>query len=320
MPADVGFGLACGFESIGATGSNEARPATLSREIPYPEQLLLAHLQAHVGQTTNTLLYYVTHLPSIDTKTSFDMSKTTESKTPEKEALDENFWGQEILSGRMEQWNSQARLKRLRWRLIIKMAHILKRLLDIVGSICALIISSPIFFITALAIKLDDGGPILFKQIRVGEGGKLFKIWKFRSMVLNADKIKDEILESNQHADGVTFKMKDDPRITKPGKWIRKLSIDEFPQFINVLKGDMSLVGPRPPVPREVALYGARHLRRLRAKPGITCLWQIGGRADIDFEGQVRLDLEYIHSQSLWQDILILLKTVPAVLLGKGAY
>jgi len=224
------------------------------------------------------------------------------------------------MSGEVDKWHLKATTKRLRWRLIINIAHGLKRFLDLVGGAVALVIFSPIFLFTALAIKLNDGGPILYKQIRVGENGKLFKIWKFRSMVMNADKIKDDIIGQNQHQDGVTFKMKDDPRITKPGKWIRKLSIDEFPQFVNVLKGDMSLVGPRPPVPREVALYGARHLRRLRAKPGITCLWQIGGRADIDFEGQVRLDLEYIHSQSFWKDILILLKTVPAVLLGKGAY
>jgi lipopolysaccharide/colanic/teichoic acid biosynthesis glycosyltransferase len=114
--------------------------------------------------------------------------------------------------------------------------------------------------------------------------------------------------------------MKDDPRITKIGKWIRKLSIDEFPQFYNVLRGDMSLVGPRPPVPREVAEYKALHLRRLRVKPGITCLWQIGGRSDIDFEGQVRLDLQYIRSSNVFFDILILVKTLPAVLFGKGAY
>lgn len=145
----------------------------------------------------------------------------------------------------------------------------LKRLVDLVGGFCAIVISSPIFLITALAIKLDDGGPVLFKQIRVGAGGQLFEIWKFRSMVLNADQIKDEILEQNEHGDsGVTFKMKDDPRITKPGKWIRKLSIDEFPQFVNVLIGNMSLVGPRPPVPREVALYGARHLRSAWPKRG----------------------------------------------------
>jgi lipopolysaccharide/colanic/teichoic acid biosynthesis glycosyltransferase len=232
-----------------------------------------------------------------------------------------NFWANEILSGDVEKWHRHAVLKRLRWRIIIRLTLRLKRLVDIVGALCAIVISSPIFLITALAIKLDDGGPVLFKQIRVGTGGQLFEIWKFRSMVLNADQIKDEILEQNEHGDsGVTFKMKDDPRITKPGKWIRKLSIDEFPQFFNVLIGNMSLVGPRPPVPREVALYGARHLRRLRAKPGITCLWQIGGRADIDFEGQVRLDLQYIHSQGFWGDLIIIIKTVPAVLLGKGAY
>lgn len=234
--------------------------------------------------------------------------------------LEANFWGEEILSNRIVKWERQAHFKAARWSLYIRMVHILKRVLDVCGALFALIISSPIILLTCVAIKLDDGGPVLFKQIRVGEGGRLFKIWKFRSMVLNADQIKDEILQQNQHGDGVTFKMKDDPRITRPGKWIRKLSIDEFPQFVNVLLGEMSLVGPRPPVPREVALYGARHLRRLRAKPGITCLWQIGGRADIDFEGQVRLDLQYIHSQSLWQDIIILVKTIPAVLLGKGAY
>jgi lipopolysaccharide/colanic/teichoic acid biosynthesis glycosyltransferase len=232
-----------------------------------------------------------------------------------------NFWAQEILSGDVERWHRRATLKRLRWRIIMRLTLCLKRLVDIVGAICAIVISSPIFLLTALAIKLDDGGPVLFKQIRVGTGGQLFEIWKFRSMVLNADQIKDDVLDQNEHGgSGVTFKMKDDPRITKPGKWIRKLSIDEFPQFFNVLIGNMSLVGPRPPVPREVALYGARHLRRLRAKPGITCLWQIGGRADIDFEGQVRLDLEYIHSQGVWGDLVIIIKTVPAVLLGKGAY
>jgi lipopolysaccharide/colanic/teichoic acid biosynthesis glycosyltransferase len=243
--------------------------------------------------------------------------------SPEENAKnsDSSFWADAILTGQVEKWHRKARIKRMRWRIIVRLTVGLKRVLDIIGSVCAIILTSPIFIITAAAIKLDDGGPILFKQVRVGDGGRLFDIWKFRSMVLNADQIKDEILEQNAHGDsGVTFKMKDDPRITKPGKWIRKLSIDEFPQFINVLMGEMSLVGPRPPVPREVALYGARHLRRLRAKPGITCLWQIGGRADIDFEGQVRLDLQYIHSQSLWNDIVIIIKTVPAVLLGKGAY
>lgn len=197
----------------------------------------------------------------------------------------------------------------------------MKRGLDIVGALGALCAFSPIFAVTAILIKLEDRGPVFFCQRRVGAGGRLFGMWKFRSMVVNADKLKDNLLEANQHGQaGVTFKMKNDPRVTKIGKWIRKLSIDEFPQFYNVLRGDMSLVGPRPPVPREVATYKASHLRRLRVKPGITCLWQIGGRSEIDFEGQVRLDLQYIKSSNALYDVVILLKTVPAVLFGKGAY
>jgi lipopolysaccharide/colanic/teichoic acid biosynthesis glycosyltransferase len=146
-------------------------------------------------------------------------------------------------------------------------------------------------------------------------------MFKFRSMVVGADKMKDALLEQNQHgSSGVTFKIKSDPRITRVGHFIRKYSIDEFPQFFNVLLGHMSLVGPRPSLPREVIKYKAWHLRRLKVKPGITCLWQIGGRGDIPFEGQVRLDLEYIASQSIWGDIVILIKTIPAVIAGKGAY
>lgn len=229
-------------------------------------------------------------------------------------------WGQVDGDATLSRWarESKRRIKVWKWTTDLTLA--LKRMVDIVGSLGALIAFSPIFLVVSILIKLEDRGPIFFKQTRVGKCGKLFGMWKFRSMVPNADKLKDELLEDNQHGDGVTFKMKDDPRITKIGKWIRKLSIDEFPQFYNVLRGDMSLVGPRPPVPREVASYKAAHLRRLRVKPGITCLWQVAGRSEIDFEGQVRLDLEYIHSVGFFTDIMILLKTVPAVLLGKGAY
>ena len=231
------------------------------------------------------------------------------------------YWSQTEQDGKVEKWSREAQRKMAVWRGTILLARILKRGLDIAGSLGALVAFSPIFLITALLIKLEDRGPVFFCQKRVGAGGHLFGMWKFRSMVINADKLKDQLLETNQHGQSaVTFKMKNDPRITKIGKWIRKLSIDEFPQFYNVLRGDMSLVGPRPPVPREVATYKASHLRRLRVKPGITCLWQIGGRAEIDFEGQVRLDLEYIRSSSAFYDIAILLKTLPAVLFGKGAY
>jgi exopolysaccharide biosynthesis polyprenyl glycosylphosphotransferase len=231
------------------------------------------------------------------------------------------YWSQTAQSGTLERWSRNARRKIIIWRATILLTRALKRAIDIGGSLAALVLFSPIFVLTFILIKLEDRGPVFFCQQRVGAGGRLFGIWKFRSMIVNADQIKDQLILDNQHGQtGVTFKMKNDPRITKVGKWIRKLSIDEFPQFFNVLCGEMSLVGPRPPVSREVATYKASHLRRLRVKPGITCLWQIGGRADIDFEGQVRLDLKYIRSSSVFNDIVILLKTVPAVLFGKGAY
>ena len=210
--------------------------------------------------------------------------------------------------------------KRLLWRVVIGSAQVLKYCLDFVGAAIGILLLSPVFLVTWAAIKLEDPGPAFFIQTRVGKWGQTFPMIKFRSMVVNADKLKDQLLEQNESGAGVIFKMKEDPRITRVGRIIRKLSIDELPQLFNVLKGDMSLVGPRPPVPREVAEYSLADRRRLDVRPGITCLWQIGGRSDIDFEGQVRLDVQYIKEQSLGKDILILLKTVPAVLLGKGAY
>ena len=228
----------------------------------------------------------------------------------------------------IRQWQRRLGYKKLIWRGTYGLAESVKRVLDIGGSLTAIAIFSPIFIGTAMAIKLEDGGPILFIQDRVGRGGRLFKVFKFRSMVQNANKLEDQ-----QTQDSPNLRDKKSPRITKAGKTeqsdpritnigriIRKYSLDEFPQFFNVLLGDMSLVGPRPPIPQEVAKYKAMHLRRLAVKPGITCLWQVGGRSDIDFEGQVRLDLQYIASESIWNDIMILLKTVPAVIKGDGAY
>jgi lipopolysaccharide/colanic/teichoic acid biosynthesis glycosyltransferase len=165
-----------------------------------------------------------------------------------------------------------------------------------------------------------DGGPIIFAQTRVGLHGREFKMFKFRSMRVDAEKQLAGLLAANKHANGVTFKIKKDPRVTKIGYWLRKYSLDELPQFYNVLLGDMSLVGPRPPVPREVALYTLADRRRLAVKPGITCIWQISGRSEIDFPGQVRLDVNYIESQSLGKDIKILVKTPKAVVFGPGAY
>jgi lipopolysaccharide/colanic/teichoic acid biosynthesis glycosyltransferase len=187
------------------------------------------------------------------------------------------------------------------------------------ASFAALIVISPLFGLIALLIKIEDGGPIFFIQTRVGQFGREFKMFKFRSMCLDAERRLAELLSRNQHAQGVTFKIKDDPRITTVGKWLRKFSFDELPQLYNVLIGDMSLVGPRPPVPREVALYSLADRRRLLVKPGITCIWQISGRSEIDFSGQVRLDVKYIETHTFWVDVKILAKTVPAVLSGKGA-
>ena len=219
-------------------------------------------------------------------------------------------------------WRQHAGLhwQRLAWRHSLRGAAFAKRILDLVGSACALLVLSPLFLLLMVAIRCEDGRPVVFTQTRVGRFGRLFKMYKYRSMHPDAEKRLQELLAANKHEHGVTFKIKDDPRITRVGKWLRKFSFDELPQFFNVLIGDMSLVGPRPPVPREVALYSLADRRRLAALPGITCIWQISGRAEIDFPGQVRLDVRYIETQSLWQDIRILAKTIPAVASGSGAY
>ena len=211
-------------------------------------------------------------------------------------------------------------LKSAVWRGVIAGSLAIKRGLDILAGTAGLLALSPLLLTVIALIKLEDRGPIFFRQMRVGLRGRLFGMWKFRSMVMNADKLKDTLLAQNEMQGGVTFKMKNDPRITRIGKYLRKFSIDEMPQLYNVLQGDMSLVGPRPPVPREVQEYTVEDRQRLLAKPGLTCFWQVGGRSEIDFNGQVRLDVEYIKSQSVWLDIKLLFKTVPAVVLGKGAY
>jgi lipopolysaccharide/colanic/teichoic acid biosynthesis glycosyltransferase len=210
--------------------------------------------------------------------------------------------------------------KRLLWRLVVGGANSIKRAIDLIVCVAMTVLLSPVFLIVGLAIKLTDGGPVLFWQMRVGQWGAEFPFPKFRSMVMNAEALKDKLLAQNDHADGITFKMKKDPRVTWIGRIIRKASIDELPQLWCVFKGEMSLVGPRPPVPREVARYTLRDRRRLDVKPGLTCIWQVSGRGDIPFEKQVELDVQYIESQSLWLDLVLLLKTAPAILIGKGAY
>jgi lipopolysaccharide/colanic/teichoic acid biosynthesis glycosyltransferase len=225
------------------------------------------------------------------------------------------------LGGRVP-WRRRWRFlrKRFSWSLVVAGARFVKRLVDVVAAAGLLVALSPLFGLVALCIKLTDGGPVFFRQTRVGRWGREFPFPKFRSMVVNAERLKDSLLTVSDHGQGVTFKMKRDPRITTIGRIIRKLSIDELPQLWCVLKGDMSLVGPRPPVPREVALYTLADRRRLDVIPGLTCIWQVSGRADIPFDRQVELDVAYIQSQSFWVDVKLLLKTIPAVLLGRGAY
>lgn len=194
-----------------------------------------------------------------------------------------------------------------------------KRLFDIVFASCVLGILSLPMMLVALIIKATDRGPIFFKQVRVGKGGRFFYCYKFRSMCVDAEEKKRELMHLNE-ASGPVFKIKADPRVTPIGAFIRKMSIDEFPQFINVLKGEMSIVGPRPPIPSEVDQYGDHERQRLAIHPGITCLWQIGGRSNVTFERWVELDLEYIETMSFWKDITIVLKTIPAVLKSSGAH
>jgi lipopolysaccharide/colanic/teichoic acid biosynthesis glycosyltransferase len=210
--------------------------------------------------------------------------------------------------------------KKYLWKVVIGGSNLLKRAIDIVGAAALTLVLAPLFLFVAAAIKLTDRGPVFFWQTRVGQWGREFPFPKFRSMVIQAEQMKDKLLQNNDHKSGVTFKMRNDPRVTMVGRIIRKLSIDELPQLWCVLKGDMSLVGPRPPLPREVALYTLLDRRRLDVRPGLTCIWQVSGRGDIPFHRQVELDVQYIESQSIWVDFMLLLKTAPAILIGKGAY
>ncbi len=193
----------------------------------------------------------------------------------------------------------------------------LKRSFDVVGSLLLIICSAPILAAAALAIKLEDGGPVIFKQRRVGMKGEIFECLKLRSMVTNAEEIKAQLMSDNA---GVLFKIADDPRITRVGAFIRRFSIDEMPQFFNVLRGDMSLVGPRPALENEVSQYKSHVRRRLDVRPGITGLWQVSGRSDLPWDDAVRLDLYYVDNWSMLEDLSILKRTVKAVFTSSGAY
>ncbi|MCL1631172.1 sugar transferase [Sporolactobacillus sp. CPB3-1] len=196
----------------------------------------------------------------------------------------------------------------------------MKRLMDILGALAGLILLSPVFLLVALLIKMEDPhGHVIFKQIRVGKDGKEFYIYKFRSMVSNAEQLLNKLLDKNETT-GAMFKMKEDPRVTRIGHFIRRTSIDELPQFVNVLKGDMSLVGPRPPLPREVDEYTEYDMQRLLVQPGCTGLWQVSGRSNVGFEKMVELDIKYINNRSFFEDMKIIFRTFGAMFGSRDAY
>jgi len=184
-----------------------------------------------------------------------------------------------------------------------------KRMMDMVAAILALILLSPMLIVVAILIKIESDGPIIFKQERVGLRGKYFNIYKFRSMVIDAEKLKKK-LESQNEMSGPMFKIKNDPRVTRVGRFIRKTSIDEFPQLLNVLKGEMSLVGPRPSLPNEVEKFEPWMLKRLTIKPGLTCYWQVSGRNNIGFQEWMKMDICYVNKRNLWIDIKLIFKTL----------
>jgi len=197
---------------------------------------------------------------------------------------------------------------------------LLRRAFDLALGCAGLAASAPVILTAAALIKLTSSGPVFFKQVRVGRRGEHINVYKLRTMYVDAEVRLASMLHLNESVGGVTFKIRRDPRITTVGRYLRKLSIDEVPQFWNLINGTMTTFGPRPPLPREVAIYGARERRRLEVKPGLTCLWQVSGRADLSFEQQVALDIEYIDTSNLRVDAGILARTIPAVLTGKGAY
>lgn len=194
-----------------------------------------------------------------------------------------------------------------------------KRLFDILASFTGLVVLSPVFLIVAVAIKADDGGPVFYNQERVGKGGKHFKMYKFRSMRVNADQELNDLIHQNE-VDGAMFKIKNDPRITRVGKFIRKTSIDEFPQLLNVLLGQMSIVGPRPPLPREIKLYTNYDRQRLFVRPGCTGLWQVTVRNSVGFHEMVNIDLEYIQKRGFWLDVKIIFRTIGIIFAPNSAY
>ncbi len=218
---------------------------------------------------------------------------------------------------RILKWKQRLRL--MVWESMLRSLFLVKRTIDLVLSAMALVLLVPVFAIVAACIIIEDGFPVIFAQKRVGLDGQEFMMLKFRTMCRDAESMLEELKPSNESAGGVIFKMKRDPRVLRCGRVLRRFSLDELPQFLNVLMGDLSIVGPRPPLPDEVKRYSLSDRKRLHVKPGLTCLWQISGRSEIPFGEQVGLDMQYIQRQSPLQDLRILLKTPAKVLSGQGA-
>jgi lipopolysaccharide/colanic/teichoic acid biosynthesis glycosyltransferase len=207
-----------------------------------------------------------------------------------------------------------------RLRAARKVAPVVRRGFDLALGCAGLVLSAPVLCVAAALVRASSPGPVFFRQVRVGRHGKPISVYKLRTMYTDAEQRLASLLHLNESVGGVTFKIRRDPRITPVGRYLRKLSIDELPQFWNLVNGTMTTFGPRPPLPREVQAYTARERRRLEVKPGLTCLWQVSGRSDLSFEQQVALDIEYIDTSTLKIDARILAMTIPAVLTGRGAY
>jgi len=251
----------------------------------------------------------ITSLPACD----------PDSRIQLMEELYQRFAGASLVSGNFKE-NCRFWRKKYVFLLVFGSAKTLKRSIDILFALLLLVGLVPLFLVVATLVKLVDGGPVLFWQTRVGRWGQEFEMPKFRTMVVRAEQMMGTLLTQNDHKEGLTFKMKHDPRVTWIGRILRRTSIDELPQLWSVVRGHMSLVGPRPPVPREVAHYTLADRRRLDVIPGLTCIWQVSGRSNIPFPKQVELDVRYIESQSVLFDIQLLCKTIPAILFGSGAY
>ena len=226
-----------------------------------------------------------------------------------------------LMRGRPARLAAIARRRLLRARLAARMAGpVTRRALDIAVALAGLVLAAPFLLLAVVCIKLGSAGPVFFRQERVGLRGRIFSIWKLRTMVSSAEDDKEHLAASHPAMDGPRFKLERDPRVTASGRFLRRFSIDELPQFLNVIVGDMTLIGPRPPLWSEVVEYDARALRRLEVAPGLTCLWQVRGRSDLSFDAQVALDLEYIDRVKVGGELRILFDTIPAVLTGRGAY